>query len=302
MSSSRSSASKRKAAVVSSGEDRLRDFGYEFVNDKLVLAADNTQPFAFVDQAHYAKLCGFVTEVVEDKLVELGLEKLPLGDSGESIVFVSPALDKADSVVVLMHGSNNNAGLWSRKVIINESLDLGSMLAYVQACLHERLGVVIPNHSAPFVAGGVKVDNAFTYMEHLWDTVLAPLPAQKFAFVAHSFGGAATVHLLCAREAAALKRLVGLAFTDSVHNLTGARKCDQTKAFLKSSAACNWVRSTRPLDTPLRAKAGTRCVSAGHNVHENCSGAAFASVMTFLKQQFARRHVPLRSKKGDDSE
>jgi pimeloyl-ACP methyl ester carboxylesterase len=267
-----------------------------------VLAADNTKEFAFVNQKHYDSLCVMVTEVVEDKLVELGLEKRPLGDNGESVVFVSPHLDTAQNVVVLMHGSNNNAGLWSRKVVINESLEAGSMLPYVRELLKQKVGVVIPNHSTAFVKAGVKVDNAFTYVEHLWDHLLAPLPFEKCAFVAHSFGGAATVHLLCARESAILPRLVAIAFTDSVHNLTGARKNVLAKAFIASSGVCNWVRSTKALDAPMRSKAGTRCVSAGHNVHENCSGTAITSVIAFLKQNFARRHVPLRAKKDESDE
>lgn len=254
-------SSKRKSTAAASAVDRLRDFGYEFVDEKLVHADDHDLPFAFKTQKHYDELCALVSDVVDELMVELGLEARPLGDSGESPIFVSPELEKASKIVILMHGSNNRAGLWSRRVIINDALNEGSMLPYIARCLAEGWGVVVPNHSIPFVAAGRKVDNALTYVEHLWDHVLQPLPCAKFAFVAHSFGGAATFHMLCAREQTdLLSRIASIAFTDSVHNLTGARKHPVAKAFLAGSSVKNWVKSTKPLDASMAAKAGTRCV------------------------------------------
>ncbi len=296
-----SSKLKRKHASSSSSSssavDRLRDFGYEFVNEKLVQANDHSQAFVFTTQKEYVELCALVSDVVDEMMVELGLEMRPLGDSGESPLFVSAELEKASHVVVLMHGSNNRAGLWSRRVIINDALNEGSMLPYIAHCLAQGWGVVVPNHSIPFVAAGRKVDNALTYVEYLWDHVLQPLPCQKFAVVAHSFGGAATFHMLCAREQTdILRRIACIAFTDSVHNLTGARTHALAKAFLASASVKNWVKSTKPLDAPMATKSGTRCVSAGDNVHERCSHAAADSVLAFVAQQLARRHVPVRAK------
>lgn len=284
---------KRQRRV--SAADNLRDFGYAFVNDVLVRSDDLTSPFAFSTQKEYDALADLVAEVVYEKMVDIGLQRVHLGDDDECPMFVSPGADSASVVVVLLHGANNRAGLWSRKLCINDTLSDGSMLAYIQRCLDERWGVVVINHAIAFEVGGTKVDNSFSHVEYLWDNVLSSYACQKFAIVAHSFGGSTAFHLLCARQAI-LPRLVALAFTDSVHNLTAARKPEFAlpKAFLASSSTCNWVKSTKPLDAPMATRAGCRCVSAGNSVHEWTSTSAIDSVLAFLKAQVDSRHVPLR--------
>lgn len=294
--SSSSNQKKKRSRNASAPDVRLKEFGYEFVNDVLVQRDDHSAGFQFVDQKHYDELADLITELVYVKLEAIGLERMSLGDDEECPMFVSPRVATASRVVVLLHGSKNRAGLWSRKLCINESLTAGSMLAYVQRCLDSDWGVVVLNHSLAFTVGDTVVDNAFTHVEYIWDHLLSAFAADKFAIVAHSFGGSAAFHLLCARQAI-LPRLAALAFTDSVHNLTAARKAEFAlpKAFLASASTCNWAKSTKPLDAPLAVRGGCRCVSAGHSVHEWASASAIESVFTFLTAQFERRHAPLRS-------
>jgi pimeloyl-ACP methyl ester carboxylesterase len=287
--------SKRSRKAISP-EERLKEFGFEFVDDKLVQRDDHSLGFQFVDQQHYDQLADLITELVYAKMEAIGLERMSLGEEEECPMFVSPRVAAATRVVVLLHGSNNRAGLWSRKLCINETLTAGSMLAYIQRCLDNDWGVVVLNHSLEFKIGHTKVDNAFTHVEYIWDHLLSSFACQQFALVAHSFGGSAAFHLMCARQAI-LTRLVAVAFTDSVHNLTAARKHEFTlpKAFLASAGARNWVKSSKRLDAAMAIKGGCRCVSAGHAVHEWASASAIESVFVFLKAQFERRHVPVRS-------
>jgi hypothetical protein len=60
----------------------------------------------------------------------------------------------------------------------------------------------------------------------------------------------------------ALKRLCGIAFTDSVHGMVAGNKKHVTH-FIEKRAR-NWVTSQKPLDTPIRKRTGDcLCVSAG---------------------------------------
>jgi len=297
MSSKKRNAS---AATIGSATNRLAEFGFLFVNDRLVQAAEHAKSFKFVNQKHYDELASIVADVVAERMTNEcgGLQSLLLGDNDECPMFVSPGVAQTDDVVVLVHGSNSRAGLWSRRLVINDSLSNGSMLPYIQRCLTAGYGVVVLNHSIPFVAAGVKVDNGLSHVEYVWDHVLRPRASHKFGFISHSFGGTATLHMLLERHASLLPRVSFVAFTDSAHNLLGARNAQYApvKAFLASAACTNWVRSTAKLDKPLGTKSGVRAVSAGTEEHERCSCQAIDVVLAFVALQFARRHVAPRVK------
>jgi hypothetical protein len=71
-------------------------------------------------------------------------------------------------------------------------------------------------------------------------------------------------NLVAERGKDALKRLCGIAFTDSVHGMYGVQDSKQVAHFFQKRTR-NWVTSNKSLDEPIRKRDGDcLCVSAGN--------------------------------------
>jgi hypothetical protein len=122
----------------------------------------------------------------------------------------------------------------------------------------------------------------------VWDNVISKCKAKDIVSVSHSAGGHGTLMLLRYREDDVLKRLRGIAFTDSVHSVQ--RKDSKGVQQFVMDHCVNWVTSKQPLDTKLgvREGSGCLCVSAGHDTHENTSSSAQSSVFPFLASKIPK--------------
>jgi hypothetical protein len=127
-------------------------------------------------------------------------------------------------------------------------------------------------------------DSPPQHVIHVWDALASKSKAKDIVSVSHSAGGHGTVMLLRYRPDV-MKRLRGIAFTDSVHGMS--RKDDKQVLDFVSKHCVNWVTSKKPLDSNLgyREQSGCLCVSAGHEVHENTSSSSQISVFKFLESK-----------------
>jgi pimeloyl-ACP methyl ester carboxylesterase len=193
-------------------------------------------------------------------------------------IFASKNYKTCDTLCVILHGAGSvRAGQWARSLCINESLKEGSQLEYVKKAHALGWGVVLLNFNIVTGADAKplkRLHSNYSHFEYVWDELLAKLPFKRMVIIAHSYGGCVTVNLLNTRPAVA-ERLVGIAFTDSVHNTTLFAKQSDT-ARLLNELAVNWVTSKKPRDRLVSAKkAGVRCLSAGHNVSALCDHAVY---------------------------
>jgi hypothetical protein len=243
-----------------------------------------------------------------------------------SKIFMSPDALTADTLVILIHGSGAvRAGMWARALCINDNLNVGSMLPYIRQCqargwatmvLNANENAVVPLSDAQQAAnaGGTEGVRAF-YMTstkpdttpdykkkgavivrgsedpvahtlYVYDNFIARAAAKNILIVAHSAGGVCTMRLMNERLDV-LKRLRGVAFTDSVHSAS-PRDAKEVKRFMRSGTVCNWAQSKLPLDTPL-SSSDCRNVSAGHPVHEWTSSACMNSVFPFFESILSRK-------------
>jgi len=261
----------------------IQDLGYHFQERKLV-NSETGEKFKFIDQKHYELLGDLiVTEIqnimkAETKLVEVFIPE----DEKAVNIFHSPDFFTNENVLlVLICGSGAvRAGQWARSLCINDSLNTGTVIPYLDDAHKEGWSTIVlnPNFLSKTLTSPEK------HVLYVWDNFIAKSPAKKILLVAHSYGGVLTTHLIAKREEQVLDRVKGIAFTDSVHSLPSSLP-KKGRTFL-AEHSCNWVKSKKPLDTPieeLSAYQGCKQVSAGHDVHEYTSGIARPSVFEYLK-------------------
>jgi len=318
----------------------LSDFQYEF-NDKGELRhmqkAD--EPFHFVSQRHYEAIGDFIAREIQLRMIrDCGLREvlLPGVEQRDPIwiseqessaitaqdqqtliknnVFVSQNWQTADKLMLLIQGSGAvRAGQWARALCMNESLETGSQIPYIQQALLEGYGVIVFNPNLNRLPktpiphqytreGFMMTDkpsslsrNQYTDIpEHdsppihtisVWDNIVSRAQAKDIVIVAHSAGGYCTMSLLQARHSQVLPKLRGVAFTDSVHSVMSSDP-KPVRDFICQNAI-NWVTSDRPLDTLIQpaSSRGCCCLSAGHTKHENTSASCQTSAFAFLARK-----------------
>jgi len=281
----------------------LAGFGYGFNERGEMRKVDGDtgettdEPFQFevrpgdreYNQRHYEAVGEVVTEEVYRLLETAGrLDRLQLLDSDGSFVFVSSDWRSCERLVVLIHGSGVvRAGQWARRLVMNEDLEKGTQLPYIQRAREEGYGVIVMNTNQNTVVRGggeVEIPGSETPLDHgvtVWQRLVKKSKAKDIVIVAHSFGGVVAVDLAHTFHDDFLSRVSAVLMTDSVHGgLTGDKKVD--KKLRKIGR--NYVSSSKPLDTPLRDGGGIERVSAGHPQHEWTSWAAMRSIFGIMHE------------------
>ncbi|MCO5611880.1 hypothetical protein L7F22_066139 [Adiantum nelumboides] len=302
---------------------------------RLVQKKDDTyrEVFKFIDQDHYERLADAVADYVQEIMVkEYDMIKLELpfeehlGDDEEDAdlengapaggcpIFLASNCKEADVVLLLLCGTGRVAsGQWARKLCINDSLKMGSVLPFLDWAREHSFGVIVlnPNRNDVETMEDSRVpipfnDCAEAHVNYVWRAVCEDLPAKHFVLVAHSYGGISTCNLLRLQGEEVLQRLRCVAFTDSAQ--ASEVMSEEAKEFL-ARHCINWASSSEPLDTVLalpqgsnaeeldseakrskgnfferlRARSRTcKVLSAGTEVHEETTMSAFPSICRFL--------------------
>jgi hypothetical protein len=141
-------------------------------------------------------------------------------------IYASPDFfTNEERLLCLIQGTGNvRAGIWARSVCINESLELGSVLPFLDDAVKNKMSVIVfnPNERKDPITG--KTIPEFVTMERhclwVWNNIVKKYSkAKEIYIVAHSMGGYCTVDLVKVftddLNDGLIKRI---AFTDSVHS------------------------------------------------------------------------------------
>ncbi|XP_033634343.1 cotranscriptional regulator FAM172A-like [Asterias rubens] len=281
----------------------LAEFNYAFNKEgRLRHIVNEEQGFKFdvrrndhrYNQMHYEALGEVITEHIYELLeTEAGLKKVYLDDNeneGSGFVFMSEnALTTTDKLLILIHGSGVvRAGQWARRLIINDCLDSGTQIPYIQRAMKEGYEVLVMNTNDNFYidSDGRRIwkEGSSSPNEHgltVWDKFVANTPVKHVAIVAHSYGGVVTMDL-ATKKLESFGKVFAIAFTDSVHFMSRDRRLDTIYSWFVENAV-NWVSSNKPLDTVIDDM-GYDCkrVSAGTMKHEETSHYSIDSIFQFL--------------------
>ncbi|CAK1542371.1 unnamed protein product [Leptosia nina] len=239
-------------------------------------------------QANYELLGAAVTEYIYDVLErEQKLYRLPAPkDSGENgtFVFVSTDYEKRDTLMVLIQGSGAvRAGQWARSLIINNNLDMGTQIPYIEMGANRKFGILIMNPNDNH-RSNIKIPHSSTSEEHaeyVWKHYVTETSAKNIVIIAHSYGGFLTVMLAQKFKKDFEERVRAVAMTDSVHSFSGVKIPETLKRI-----STNWVSNSAQVDTPLKTPEFeiTR-LSAGHPQHEMTSYSCISSVFKFVDER-----------------
>jgi len=304
-------ASPTKAAV---NKKTIKDFGYGFNTQGQLRQIDpesgnlTDEPYKFEisdsrseNQKAYEALGETITDHVYELLDQHGLHRiyLPPNQPKSKATFIfstKQELKDVDKLMIIINGSGVvRAGQWSRSLVINHSLDAGTVLPYVKRAQAQGFEVIIANTNDNR-RDGKEIAGSRTPEEHadtVWRKVVQPSNARSIVVVAHSYGGHVAARLSVKFEEDFENKVFAVAFTDSVHMGSDSRL---------SKIGINFVSSDKPLGTPERGYSsdGMPRVSAGHPKHEMTSYACTEALFEFIEKMYDQeREQPTAC---DDSE
>lgn len=165
------------------------------------------------------------------------------------------SINKDKAIVVIQGAGKVRAGQFARSVCINDGLEEGTVFRVLNFARQEGYSVIVlnPNFSKdPLTKQPIKgIETPEKHCSFIWKNIIMKSPAKKLFLLAHSCGGIRTLELLHNNFEDFKKCVKAIAFTDSVH--TSISSLSPQARSLLSSLAINWIRSSEPLNTPLRS-------------------------------------------------
>lgn len=187
------------------------------------------------NQAHYDVLGEKVTEIVYDMMIDIGLHKIyiPSPETETSSFVFATKTDFKDTkkLLLLIHGSGVRAGQWSRSLIINESIDHGTQIPYIERAVELGYDVLVTNTNLnDRIKDGKRIylDGHRSPKEHMnsvWKHLIEPAldTISELSIVAYSAGGAAALDFVDEHLVDFLQVNGIVCLIDSVHTNESAK-------------------------------------------------------------------------------
>ncbi|GFY47870.1 cotranscriptional regulator FAM172A [Trichonephila inaurata madagascariensis] len=253
--------------------DSFEGFGYRFNEFGQLRHIITGEPFEFnlkkddhlYNQKRYEALGEIVTNHVyhlletECNLIKMSLPLDAVTEEPSTFIYHSEDAFKNEKIVILIHGSGVvRAGQWSRRLIINDSLNSGTQIPFIKRAMGLGYGVFVlnTNDNRRFINGVfIKIrdsESAECHANNVWRDVIIPQVAAKHvAIIAHSYGGIVTVNLCRSFPDSFQERVFAIAFTDSPHSMINQGLSQPSIEWFRKVCR-NWVFSHLPLDTYLQ--------------------------------------------------
>jgi len=281
---------KEKSVALLQAEKKLAAKGYAFSKEKRMCrydqdnqGLDENKGFVFEvrkgDKAYNQKNYEEIGEILTDfvygllesdpmNLVRKEVQKDEDSEGPKSFVFKSDDFETNPNLCVLIHGSGVvRAGQWARRLIMNENLDLGTIMSEVMMAKERGFAVLVmnTNDNARIIDGDEILiegcENACKSAITTWKSFVSESNHSKICIIGHSYGGVVSLKLADKFGDAFQKRVFAILLTDSAH--FGLMKN------VLAERCINYVASDETLDTDLGIDgSGIQTKSAGHQVHE----------------------------------
>jgi len=293
--------------------ETLLELGYKFNENRNLRSIKTGEAYEFnfcadraENQRRYESLGEIITQHIYTLLeTQTGLHTISLPvdaskEESQGFIYASDdALSNPDKLLVLIHGSGVvRAGQWSRRLIINDSLDTGTMLPFIERAISQGYGILILNcnqNERPNKKGVVKPirnsEDPEAHTMYVWENIVSKAPARHIAVIAHSYGGYVSV------ETAKLlpsfrDRVFALCLTDSVHSTDMQQVPTDARKWL-SKHAVNWLTFESEADSLLPVTVITpdhemQRRSAGTMNHDLAPSSAFEHIFKHLAVEYEK--------------
>lgn len=210
----------------------------------------------------------------------------------QCIILTSKDIKNNPKSLILIQGAGHvKLGVWSKLVSINEGLNLGSMIPFVDLAKKKGYSILIMNPNERFGLDGknkIIFKNMKEHCNYVYKNIIYNnANIKKVYFISHSLGGECNVEILKNFEDDLLKgRIRKIAFTDSLH---GGSFLDLSKKGIEifSKISRNYVESKEVKGKyleDLSQFSGCGIYSSGANQHEYTTGVAIDIIFKFLEE------------------
>ncbi|KAE9417288.1 hypothetical protein Angca_007577, partial [Angiostrongylus cantonensis] len=254
--------------------------------------------FVFTNQEDYEKLGNVMTTELYSILVnQCGLERFDVTAIEDehknlrkygSFVYASSDFRHKSTVLLIIHGSGAvRPGQWSRRLILNEGLNVGSQIPYIQRAHNNDWGVILCN---------TNTDENFReyprqHLRAVYDQLLSGTSIQRILVVAHSRGGQDFAYAFPYFKND--ERFVVVSLTDSLHF-----KMPDGSSEAKGPVFINWTADSSFQQISISDEDNANMFSRVHQIyagtteHERTSHCAFSSVFYVLENWKSPSDLP----------
>lgn len=195
------------------------------------------------NQRNYEALGDVLTEHIYNLMLAAGLQKYAVPDdipeADATFVFANRQdFINSKKLLILIHGSGAvRAGQWARRydvvvirntcflclftrsLIINNSINHGSQLPYITQALQLGYDVIVtnPNDNTRNGKGIPDSSDPIQHALYVWRKFVEPATKARIAIAAHSYGGAVTMALAKKLPDAFRSHVFAIGLTDSAH-------------------------------------------------------------------------------------
>ncbi|TDH70460.1 hypothetical protein CCR75_001562 [Bremia lactucae] len=160
-----------------------------------------------------------------------------------SSIFLTSDWRVTDNLLVVVNGGRGaQPGIWSRDLLIQEGIELGSMLPVLRSAAAKRFGVAVINPSTNNVTIGNDTysirgnSSPDEHMQYVWENIISRAQARNVYILAYSFGAKAVVTLLQKREEEFVKRVNAMVFAEGAYRIDLSTTSPSIVQFLKQRA------------------------------------------------------------------
>ncbi|CAH0486219.1 unnamed protein product [Peronospora farinosa] len=163
-------------------------------------------------------------------------------EARSSVFLTSDWRTNTNLLVVVNGGRGAQPGIWSRDLLIQEGLELGSMLPVMRRATTCNFAVLVLNPSTNNVTigndtfpirGNSSPDEHILYM---WDNIVSRAQARNVYMLAYSFGARSVLTLIQNREEQVVKRVNALVFAEGAYHMDPSTTSPSVAQFLKQRA------------------------------------------------------------------
>ncbi|WKX98836.1 hypothetical protein Q1695_014038 [Nippostrongylus brasiliensis] len=281
---------KPSSSLVMETRETLEQLGYHFNDDGDLRKIDDNSRFVFTNQEDYVRIGDAMTRELY-RLLEnrCGLKRvgIPVNvqkkDAGminyDGFAYISPGFDEKPTVLIIIHGSGAvRPGQWSRRLILNESLEVGSQIPYIERALKNDWGVIVCSTNTDEELVGYPCQ----HLHAVYERMLKSSPIQRIFVVAHSRGGPdfANAYMQLEQE----NRFEVVCLTDSVHfEMPRTGKDQASKTVFINWSANEKLKQPKALDDDSDVFSEVHEIYAGTTEHERSSYSAYESIFHVLE-------------------
>jgi predicted alpha/beta hydrolase family esterase len=277
-----------------------KNLNYKFNEYGQLLNNETLQKIEKVSQKEYDKIAKYLRIYIRYLLLkkyDMFIQYVPtdkneinfykrIKEIPQSYILCTDDLETNPTCLVIICGSGQVvSGLFAQSACINENLDQGSIIPYINRARKNNYSVIVFNPNQNYDLDDEKKEVKFEkdHWNYVYSNIIKKIKIIKnIIFMAHSAGASKVIKIIENNsEDIKSNKIKCIVFTDCFSNYDSLPDDVKNKA-LKITR--NYVSSKKSLGTFIEKRNDISCYSAGDDRHEYTSYSAVEEIFMFIKQ------------------